>query len=158
MRTIYIICGRQALLPRSLLIPLCYDPTGDPLCHGGFADVWKGRHQGRDIAAKVLKVYIKHDLTMITRVGCRRYSRLDMRTDELTMPRTDVLQGGCGMEHPSPSQRATTARRDDDRESIRDGIGVDGKREHQRVCEGGSQCGSVKACAILFMVFTFAGH
>ena len=59
LQTVYKICGRQALLPRSLLIPLCYDPTSDALCHGGFADVWKGKYQGRDIAAKVLRVYQK---------------------------------------------------------------------------------------------------
>lgn len=50
------ICGSQALLPSSLKIPLRYDRSGVPLCRGGFADVWKGKYQGRDIAVKVLKV------------------------------------------------------------------------------------------------------
>lgn len=41
------------------------------------------------------------------------------------------------MESPSPSKRAAVVRRDHDRGSVRDGIGVDGEGEHQRVCQGG---------------------
>ena len=108
------------------------------MCHGGFADVWKGRHQGQDVAAKVLRVYIKDGFMVIKKVGYRWYPQLVMRTDELTVSRIEVLQGGCGMECPSPSERPATAGRDNDRDPIRDGIGVDGQREHQRVCECGS--------------------
>ena len=147
----YSICGRQALLPKSLVIPPCYDPTGNPQGHGGFSDVWKGRHQGQDVAAKVLKVYVKDGFTMVKKVGCRWDPRLVTRTDELIIPRIEVLQGGCGMECPSPRACATTSRRDNDGDSIRDGVGVDGKRECQRVREGESQGGSVEAC--VFFVY-----
>ena len=41
------------------------------------------------------------------------------------------------MEFPSPSKRTAAIGRDDVRESVRDDIGVDGEREHQRFCEGG---------------------
>ena len=108
--------------------------------------MWKGQHQDLDVAAKVLKVYSSKGLGKVKRVGRLGRSRFVMCTNESTMSCVEVLQGGCGMEHPSPSQRATTARRDDDRDSIRDGIEVDGKRERQRVCEGESQGGSVEAC------------
>ena len=108
--------------------------------------MWKGRHQGRDVGAKVLKVYIKDGSGIVKKVGCQWYYPRVTRTDELTMPRLEVLQGGCGMERPSPSECAATARRDGDRYPIRDGIRVDDKREHQRVCEGTSQHGSVEAC------------
>ena len=74
-RTIHSICGRQALLPRSLEIPPCYDSTEDPLCHGEFADVWKGHHQGREVAAKVFRVYKKNGLEQVRRVGCSLRSR-----------------------------------------------------------------------------------
>lgn len=40
-----------------------------PLCHGGFAEVWKGEYQGREVAVKVLKVYLTSDLDKITHVG-----------------------------------------------------------------------------------------
>jgi len=66
----YRLCGRRALLPRSLTIPLCYDPSESPLCHGGFADVWKGEHRGQEVAAKVLRIYSKNDPGRVRRVGC----------------------------------------------------------------------------------------
>jgi len=63
------ICGRQVLLPRSLHIPLCYNRLDTPLYHGGFADVWKGEHQGLQVAVKVLRVYTTSDLGKIASVG-----------------------------------------------------------------------------------------
>ncbi|KAF9642812.1 kinase-like protein [Thelephora ganbajun] len=65
------ICGRQALLPRSVQIPLCYDQADTPLYHGGYAEVWKGRHQEREVAVKVLKVYSTSDFDQITRRFCK---------------------------------------------------------------------------------------
>ena len=46
---------------------------------------------------------------------------------ELTATFIGVLQGGCGMERTSPSERVAAARSDYDRWSICDGVGVDGK-------------------------------
>ena len=57
------------MLPRSVQIPLCYNRMDAPLYHGGFAEVWKGEHQGREVAVKVLKVYVTSDLVKITKVG-----------------------------------------------------------------------------------------
>ena len=69
VRAIYRICYHQALLPRSLTIQPGFNVTGAPLYHGGFAGVWKGRHQGRDVAAKVLKLRSEGDSREIRRVG-----------------------------------------------------------------------------------------
>lgn len=69
MRCLYRICGRQALLPKSLAISPRYDPTKHPLHYGGSADVWKGQCLGREVAVKVLRVYSAGDLGQITRVG-----------------------------------------------------------------------------------------
>jgi hypothetical protein len=63
------VCGRQALLPRSLQIPLCYNRLDTPLYRGGFADVWKGEYQGRYVAVKALRVYSTSDFFKITSVG-----------------------------------------------------------------------------------------
>ena len=71
MATMCRICGRQALLPRLAQIPLCYNRMDAPLYYGGFAEVWKGKHQGREVAVKVLKVYMTSDLVKITKVGCQ---------------------------------------------------------------------------------------
>ena len=42
------------------------------------------------------------------------------------------------MERAPPSKRVTASRSDYDRYSIRDGVGVDGKWKHQRVCRDAS--------------------
>ena len=63
------ICSRHGLLPRSMQISLCYNRSDPPLYHGGFAEVRKGEHQGREVAVKVLKVYQTSDFDKITRVG-----------------------------------------------------------------------------------------
>jgi len=55
----------------------------------------------------------------------------------------EVLQGGCDLEGSPPSKRAAAAGSDNGRISLCDGIGVDGKREHQQVCQDTSGCESV---------------
>jgi hypothetical protein len=70
LKSLYRTCGRHALLPKSLEIPICYDRTGVALFRGGFADVWKGEHRGRDVAVKVIRTYSNSDLQKITGVSC----------------------------------------------------------------------------------------
>ena len=72
MRFLYDVCGRDALLPRSLELPFSYNTTGDPLVGGGFADVWKGQYQGREVAVKVLRVFKTDDLKKTRKVSCPR--------------------------------------------------------------------------------------
>ena len=64
------MCGNLALLPSSLQIPLCYDSSGRALYSGGYADVWKGQHQGYGVAVKVLRVYSSSDFDKIKSVSC----------------------------------------------------------------------------------------
>lgn len=87
MRALYRICGREALLPKSLSIPLCCNTTGTPLCSGGFADVWKGNYDGREVAAKSLRVYRTSDLDEVREVGRSR----TVFTNELTVSLAAVL-------------------------------------------------------------------
>lgn len=61
-------CDRQALLPKSLEIPLCYDPAEDPLYHGELVDVWKGEHQGQPVAVEVLKLWSWNDPRKVRKV------------------------------------------------------------------------------------------
>ena len=69
MATLCKICSHHALIPRSIQIPLCYNRAEDPRYQGGFAEVWKGEHEGTQVAVKVLKVFAISDLLKITRVG-----------------------------------------------------------------------------------------
>ena len=70
---VYKVCGRHTLVPQSLEIPLCYNPNEKSACHGGFADVWKGRYRGKEVAAKVLRPRPTDDLERVRRVGRGRY-------------------------------------------------------------------------------------
>jgi hypothetical protein len=96
-----------------------------PLCHGGFADVWKGQHRGREVAAKVLRVYLTSDFERIRKVD---HPRLVVCTNGLTVSGTGVLQGSCNVEVPPSPKRTATIGRNDGRESVCDGVGLDGKR------------------------------
>ena len=68
------ICGRRGMLPKSLQIPLSYDRLDTPLYHGGYADVWKGKHEGSHVAVKVLRVYSTSDFDKVTTVGSQSFS------------------------------------------------------------------------------------
>ena len=54
--------------------------------------------------------------------GCTLFPRVGA----LIKPCLEVLQGGRDVEIPSASKRATADRSDDDRDSVRYDIGVDG--------------------------------
>jgi hypothetical protein len=111
LRTSYRTCGREALLPISLQIPLSYEPSETPFYRGGFADVWKGQHLGRDVAAKGLRVYEMDDFDRIRKVGS---PMLFLFIHPLSPSCTEVLQGSHNVEDASPSKRVATARRNDD--------------------------------------------
>jgi hypothetical protein len=138
LKSLYRTCGRHALLPRTLKIPDCGDRTGVALFRGGFADVWKGEHRGRHVAVKVIRTYSNSDLQKIIGVSCR--CTIPPRACTLTIPCVEVLQGGCDVEIPPASERPVTDRSDDVRGSVRNDIGLDGKWEHQRLCEGTPGC------------------
>ena len=69
LSTLCKLCGSQALLPTTLQIPLCFNQSDNPLYRGGYADVWKGEHQDRKVAVKVLRVYSISDFDKIISVG-----------------------------------------------------------------------------------------
>ncbi|KAF9779225.1 kinase-like domain-containing protein [Thelephora terrestris] len=71
LAVLYWICGRQALLPRALQIPICYNRFDAPLYRGGFADVWKGQFQGSDVAVKVLRLYATTDFAKVASRFCK---------------------------------------------------------------------------------------
>jgi len=68
------ICGDQALLPRSLAIPLCCNLKENPVYRGRYSDMWVGEHNGKGVAAKVVKVYSFTNLGEIRKAGCWWFS------------------------------------------------------------------------------------
>ena len=70
VKLLYKVCGHYALIPQTLRITAWYDRMSSALYRGGFADVWKGEHCGRDVAVKVLRTYSNSDLQKIVGVSC----------------------------------------------------------------------------------------
>ena len=94
--------------------------------------MWMGKHQGRKVAVKVLKVYSTNDFNKITSVS--HHSRLvesAYRTADDRRDRTDVLQGSCDVEEPSPSECALAVGSDDGGKALCDGFGMDGQWEYR---------------------------
>ena len=70
LQSLYRICSHRALLPTSLKVPVSFERTGDALYRGGYADVWRGDHCGRDVAVKVIRIYSDSDLQRVIGVSC----------------------------------------------------------------------------------------
>lgn len=68
LRSSYRICGRESILPQSMQIPLCCDLSETPQSCRRYADVWKGEHNGKAVAAKALRVYLSNDFLVIRKV------------------------------------------------------------------------------------------
>jgi hypothetical protein len=148
LKSLYRTCGRRALLPRTLKIPICYDRTGVASYRGGFADVWKGMHCGRAVAVKVVRTYSNDDLQKIIGVSYWPRPNLSAR------PRTEtalveVLQGSRDVENAPASECPIADRSDHVRDSVCDGIRLDGQWKHQRLREGTPGCESVGAGMLL---------
>jgi hypothetical protein len=56
-RSIRKLASHSGRIPRVLFLEdiLCHE--GDPLCGGGFADVWKGSRNGNAVAIKRLRIF-----------------------------------------------------------------------------------------------------
>jgi len=73
---LYRTCGTHGLLPKSFVVPVRYDMTGEAVCRGGCADIWKGEYRGQDVAVKVMRTYSNSDLPKIVGVGHHPYLRI----------------------------------------------------------------------------------
>jgi len=76
-----------------------------PLYAGEFAGVWKGQHNGWEVATKAPMVPAS-DLEKARKVGCPQHV---VYVNELIVSCAVVLQGDCNMEDPASSKCATIA-------------------------------------------------
>ena len=66
------VCGSQVILPRSYIISENVSKEGDAkFASGGFADVWKGRHNGNRVCIKAFRTYTAETLSKIKQVRNR---------------------------------------------------------------------------------------
>ena len=133
MKALYRICGHHALLPRSLQIQLSSDCLDSPQRYGGFSEVWKGRYEGVEIAAKALRVDGTSHSREITHVN---HQHLYSNARRQTHHDVEVLQGSLNVENPLSSKRAPAPGSHDGGQPIYDGVGVDDKWRYQQVCQG----------------------
>ena len=111
-------------------IPLCYNPSETPQLPGGFADIWVGQYDGKTVAAKALRVYLSSDFNVIRKV-CRL--TFVVFINKLTASCAAILQGGYDLEDTPSSECIAIGRRDDEQQSVRNGVRVDEQREHRPV-------------------------
>jgi len=61
-------CSRHRIIPQSMLIPDCSEDSVEVEC-GGFANVSRGTYEGRQVAIKVVRMYVTSDLDAIRSVS-----------------------------------------------------------------------------------------
>jgi len=61
-------CGRHGVIPKSMQIPDCSNGSVEVEC-GGFANISRGMYEGRQVAIKVVRVYVTSDLDVIRSVS-----------------------------------------------------------------------------------------
>ena len=70
VRILRRLCGSQNILPRSCILSENILKEGDiAFASGGFADVWKGRHNGNLVCIKAFRAYTAENLSKIKQVG-----------------------------------------------------------------------------------------
>ena len=54
-------CSRQRMMPRYMHMANCLNGELTEKCYGGYADVFQGKHKGRLVAVKVVRLYETSD-------------------------------------------------------------------------------------------------
>ena len=71
-KSVYIlrrVCGSQTILPLSCKISGNISKEGDiAFASGGFADIWKGRHNDNPVCIKAFRAYTDENLSKIKQV------------------------------------------------------------------------------------------
>jgi hypothetical protein len=69
VRILRRVCGSETILPRSCILSENISKEGDiAFASGGFADVWKGRHNGKLVCIKAFRAYTAENLSKIKQV------------------------------------------------------------------------------------------
>ena len=73
VRVLRRVCGSEAILPRSCILSENISKEGDiAIASGGFADIWKGRHNGNRVCIKAFRAYTVENLSKIKQVHSQR--------------------------------------------------------------------------------------
>ena len=103
-------------------VPCCYDEGTTEERHGGHATVFKGEGRGRQVAIKVVRLYLTNELeTPLSVCPFQPYWRRLFLIQLL-----ELLQGSRFLETPSTSKYSAIAWREFGKAEICDDIRVDG--------------------------------
>ena len=56
------ICSRQRMIPRTMLMVDCLNENLIEEYDGGQADIFRGKHKGRPVAIRIMRLYLTSDL------------------------------------------------------------------------------------------------
>jgi len=71
VRILRRVCVSQTMLPRSCILSNDISKEGDiAFASRGFADVWKGRHNGNPVCMKAFRINTGAGLSKIKQVRC----------------------------------------------------------------------------------------
>lgn len=59
--TLRQLCGRNETLPKSYVLPIEFKPSGPFWATGGFADIFGGNYEGREVAFKFIRATTQTD-------------------------------------------------------------------------------------------------
>jgi len=88
------ICGRRCLLPKSVQIHVDYNRVNLPLYQGGFADIWRCKYKGYDVAAEVLRVSQKDKFEKLASRFCKEVVTWKTLSHPNVLPLLGVVKGG----------------------------------------------------------------
>ena len=72
VRILRRVCSLQNILPRSCVLSDDISREGDiAFASRGFADVWKGRHNGNRVCIKAFRAYTLKNPSKVKRVCCQ---------------------------------------------------------------------------------------
>ena len=63
------MCSRQQMMPKSMHMVNCLEGELIEEYDGGYAKVFRGRHKGRAVAVKILRLYLTSDLDKCFKVS-----------------------------------------------------------------------------------------
>ena len=96
----------------------------------GNTTVLRGKHKGREVAVKMLRLYLTSNLERCIKASITALCVVEPLTDTGT---TEILPRGCCMETPPAPEHTTIAGYGSGvrKVSVRPGIRMDGSRQHQ---------------------------
>ena len=121
------MCSRQQKIPKSMHMVNCLQGELIEERNGGYATVFRGKHKGRAVAIKILRLYLTSDLDKCFRAGVFTLFIAEVPTDTVipgVHSRSDCMEASPASEYPTVAGRECGSRTVPARDDVR----MDGPR------------------------------